>query len=61
MTIDEELLNTTCTIIDCLGRVIQSFKLTELQNTAQLHSPGLYFWRVEHRGKIIDAGKVICN
>lgn len=61
VTISEELLNSTCTIVDVVGRVQQSFKLTDLHTTAQLVAPGLYFWRIEHRGRIINAGKLICN
>ena len=61
VTIGDELLNATCTIVDCLGRVAQSFKLTELQSTAHLSSPGMYFWRVEKGGRLISTGKLICN
>ncbi len=61
VTISEELLNATCTIVDCLGRVTHSFKLTELHSTAQLSAPGLYIWRVEHDGHVIQTGKLICE
>ena len=61
VTIDETLMGASCTIVDCLGRVTQSFKLTELNTTAQLNSQGIYFWRVEHRGSVINTGKIICN
>lgn len=61
LTISEELLNSTFTIVDFLGRVIQSFKLTELNTTVQLHSPGIYFWRLEQDRRLIRTGKVICE
>ncbi|MBP6680265.1 MAG: T9SS type A sorting domain-containing protein [Saprospiraceae bacterium] len=61
VTISEELLNATCAIVDCLGRVTHIFKLTELNTTAQLCSPGLYFWRIEHDGHVIQTGKLICE
>ena len=61
VTISEPLLGATYTIVDCLGRVTQSFKLTELQFTVQLYDPGIYFWRVEHQSRIIGGGKIICN
>ena len=61
VNISEELLGAICTIVDCVGRVIQSFKLTELNTTAHLSSPGMYFWRVEHDGHFIRSGKLICE
>ena len=61
VTISEELLGATCTIFDCLGRKAQTFKLTELQTTAQLNSPGIYFWQAEHEGHLIKTGKLICK
>lgn len=59
VTISEDLLHATFTIVDALGRVIQSFKLSDLHTTAQLHSPGLYFWRVEQSGRLMGAGKLV--
>ena len=61
VTISDLLLGATCTIFDCLGRKAQSFRLTELQTTTQLNSPGIYFWQAEHEGHLIKTGKLICN
>ncbi len=61
LTIPEELLNSTFTIIDYLGRVIQSFKLTEVNSTAQLNIPGIYFWNVVQDGRLMSKGKLIVN
>jgi hypothetical protein len=61
ITIGEELLNATFTIVDCLGRVAQSFKLTELNSTTQLNASGIYFWHIEHGGHLIKTGKLICK
>ncbi|HZV69532.1 MAG TPA: T9SS type A sorting domain-containing protein [Saprospiraceae bacterium] len=61
LNISEELLNATFTITDCVGRVIQSFKLTDLNFTAQLNSPGIYFWSVVKDGRLVETGKVICE
>jgi hypothetical protein len=61
VTIGEELLNATCTIVNSVGQVTQSLKLTELNYSKQLHSPGIYFWRVEKGGLLIRAGKLICE
>ena len=61
VTISDLLLDATCTIFDCLGRKAQTFKLTELQTTAQLNSPGIYFWQAEHEGHLIKTGKLICK
>ena len=61
ITIGEELLNATCTIVNSIGQVTQSFKLTELNSTGQLSTPGIYFWRVEQEGRLIRTGKIICE
>lgn len=61
ITIGEELLNATCTIVSSLGQVTQSFKLTELNSTGQLNVPGIYFWRVEQDGRLVGSGKIICE
>ncbi|MFZ1679202.1 MAG: T9SS type A sorting domain-containing protein [Saprospiraceae bacterium] len=61
LTISEELLNSTFTITDCLGRVIQSFPLQEINSTSQLNSSGIYFWRVVKDGRLIKSGKLICE
>ncbi|MGB4849269.1 MAG: T9SS type A sorting domain-containing protein [Saprospiraceae bacterium] len=61
LTISEELLNSTFTITDCLGRVIQSFPLQEINSTSQLNSSGIYFWRVVKDGRLVKTGKVICE
>ncbi len=61
ITIGEELLNATCTIVNSLGQTIQSFKLTELNSDGYLNAPGIYFWRVEYDGRFIRTGKVICE
>ena len=61
VSISEELLNATCTIVNSLGQVTQSFKLTELNYTGQLSTPGIYFWRVEQEGRLIRTGKIICE
>mgnify|MGYP002682552944 CR=1 FL=1 len=61
VTISEELLNATCTIVNSLGQTIQSFKLTELNSDGYLNAPGIYFWRVEYDGRFIRTGKVICE
>jgi hypothetical protein len=61
VTIAEELLNATCTIVNSLGQTVQSFKLTERNSTGQLHTPGIYFWRIELDGRFIKTGKIICE
>ena len=61
VAISAELLNATCTIVNSLGQVTQTFTLKELNSSGQLNSPGLYFWRVEKGGHLIRTGKVICN
>lgn len=61
VSISEEFLNATCTIVNSLGQVTQSFNLTDLNYTGQLSSPGLYFWRVEQDGRLIRTGMVICQ
>lgn len=61
VSISEELLNATCTIVNSLGQVTQSFKLTDLNNTGQLSSSGIYFWRIEQDGRLMRTGKIICN
>lgn len=61
VSISEELLNSTFTITDCLGRVIQSFQLIDINSTAQLNTPGIYFWRVVKDGRLMKSGKVICE
>jgi hypothetical protein len=61
ITINQDLLNVTFTLIDCLGRVSQSFKLTELSSTAKLNAPGIYFWRIEDGVRLIKTGRLICN
>ena len=61
ISVDDELLNATCTIVDATGRVVQLFTLTDLHTTTQLQTPGIYFWRVEQRGRLIDCGMLICQ
>lgn len=61
VTISEALLNATCTIVNSLGQVTQSFKLTDINSTGQLFSPGIYFWRVEQDGRFIKKGKLVVN
>jgi hypothetical protein len=61
MIISEDLLNTTCTIVNSVGQVIQTFKLMELHTSAQLNTPGIYFWRVEQDGRLLKTGKLICE
>lgn len=61
VTIGDPMLGATCTIVDAVGRVAQSFKLTELHSTAQLNAPGIYFWHIEQRGHLVRAGKIICH
>ncbi len=61
VNISEELLNSTFTITDCLGRVNQSFPLTEINSTAQLNASGIYIWRVVKDGRLLKTGKVICE
>jgi hypothetical protein len=61
VTINEELLSSTFTLVDVLGRTIQSLELTEINSSSHLNSPGLYFWRVEHGGRLIRSGKLICE
>ena len=59
ISISDELLNATFTLFDCLGRVVQSFKLTELNSTAQLNSSGIYFWQIEDKSRLIKTGKLV--
>ena len=51
----------TFTVVDAVGSMVQSVKLTDLQTTSQLQSPGIYFWQVEQRGRLIDCGMLICQ
>lgn len=61
ISISEELLHSTFTIVDYIGRVIQSFKLTELNSTAQLNIPSIYFWNVVKDGRLVNMGKLIVS
>jgi hypothetical protein len=61
ITISEELLQSTFTLVDFLGRVIQSFTLNEVNSTGQLDIPGIYFWNVLKDGRLIDKGRLIVN
>lgn len=59
--ISEDLLDATFTIVDYLGRIVKSFKLTELNTMAQLDVTGLFFWNVVQDGQLINNGKLIVN
>jgi hypothetical protein len=61
VSISEELLNATCTIVNSLGQAVQSLRLTEQNTTGQLRTPGIYFWRVERDGRLIRSGKLVCE
>lgn len=59
--ITEHLLGAHCFITDGIGRLIQTFKLDDMDTSGQLHSPGIYFWRVEKDGFLVKSGKIVCN
>ncbi|HSF88096.1 MAG TPA: T9SS type A sorting domain-containing protein, partial [Saprospiraceae bacterium] len=61
VTISEELLNATFTIVNSLGQTVLSFKLNELNTTGQLTMPGIYFWRIDLEGGLVRSGKIICE
>jgi hypothetical protein len=61
ITISEHLLNSTFTIVDEIGRLVHTFKLTEINSSARLTSSGIYFWRIEQSGRLIRTGKIVCE
>ncbi len=59
--VSEPLRKATFTVTDCLGRTVQSGVLTEQTTVGQLPASGVYFWQVEQEGRLIKAGKLICE
>ncbi|MBC7774777.1 MAG: hypothetical protein H7246_05000 [Phycisphaerae bacterium] len=59
--VGETLRNATFIATDCFGRKLQSILLTEQNTSGQLPSEGVYFWRIEKEGRVIRAGKLICE
>lgn len=59
--VSETLRNANFTVTDCLGRKVQSGVLTEQTTIGQLPASGVYFWYVEKNGRLIKAGKLICE
>ncbi|MDP1817307.1 MAG: T9SS type A sorting domain-containing protein, partial [Leadbetterella sp.] len=59
--VSEKLRNANFTVTDCLGRKVQSGVLTGQTTIGQLPASGVYFWCVEKNGRLIKAGKLICE
>jgi hypothetical protein len=59
MTFSQSLSGATCSVFDCLGRVAQSFNLSDATSISQQYLPGVYYWTVSHRGSHIDGGMIV--
>lgn len=59
--INQELLNSNFTLTDSNGKVIHHFTLTDLSTSGRIPHSGIYFYRVEHKGRLIKTGTLITN
>jgi hypothetical protein len=59
ITIGPELWNATFSLVDYLGRIVHTCALNDLNTVVPARQPGMYAWYVEHRGRVVKAGRLV--
>lgn len=59
ISIDESLLGSTLTIVDVVGRQMQTNIMDELNKIIIPTTSGIYFWRLTQKGHLVKTGRLI--